>query len=300
MSLPKSERMLCDYLESLRVRGLSLSTLNGRETALRRFLARLEKKEVRAVTRADVQAHAAFLLSCRFTAGTVRAHLLALRLFFAWLETMDALLVNPCVGVPIPKLPDQLPRRVLTSEEVARVLAQPDLRTRKGKRDRAFLELLYSSGLRRAEMAALTIHDLDLSNGMVRINCGKGGRGRLIPLGASAIETLSAYLSVRAEWLTERGQSENALWLSPFHPHKPLKIEALAYLVGRCAQRAGVGCASVHVWRHTCATHLMRGGAGLVYVQRLLGHRSLKTTQIYTRVTVTDVRAMVQKSHPRA
>ncbi len=97
---------------------------------------------------------------------------------------MDAVLVNPCVGVPLPKLPDRLPRRVLTAAEVARVLAQPDSRTHQGKRDRAMLELLYSSGLRRAEAAALTLHDLDFTSGVVRVNRGKGGRGRLVPIGA--------------------------------------------------------------------------------------------------------------------
>jgi integrase/recombinase XerD len=299
MSLPKSEGMLADYLESLRVRGLSPSTVVSRRCCVSTFLLRLEEKDLRAITRADVQTYAASLLSSRLTEGTARVHLTALRSFFAWLETRDVILVNPCVGVPLPKLPDPLPRRVLTSEEVAQVLAQPDLETNQGKRDRAMLELLYSSGLRRAEMTALTIHDLDLSNGLVRLNRGKGGRGRLVPLGASAIERLRVYLPVRTAWLTERGQSENALWLSPIKPHGPLQKEAVALVVRRCAARAGVS-ASVHAWRHTCATHLMRDGAAVVYVQRLLGHCSLKTTQIYTRVTATDVRAMVQKAHPRA
>ena len=299
MSLPKSERMLRDYLESLRVRGLAVATLRSRSQPIRAFLAQLEKKDLRAITRADVQTYAASLLSSRHTPSSVRRYLLALRLFFAWLETMDAVLVNPCISVPLPKLPEQLPRRVLTSEEVARVLAQPDTATNQGKRDRALLELLYSSGLRCEETAALAIHDLDLTSGVVRVNRGKGGRGRIVPLGASAIDALRLYLPTRTVWLTERGQSENALWLSPIKPHGPLQKEAVALVVRRCAARAGVS-ASVHAWRHTCATHLMRDGAGLVYVQRLLGHCSLKTTQIYTRVTATDVRAMVQKAHPRA
>jgi integrase/recombinase XerD len=298
MSLPKSERMLRDYLESLRVRGLSPATVVSRHSCVSAFLLRLEKKDIRAVTRADVQAYAASLLSSRLTGGTTRVHLTALRSFFAWLETRDAVLVNPCVGVPLPKLLDRLPRCVLTREEVARVLAQPNPETHQGKRDRAMLELLYSSGLRRAEMTALAIYDLDLSNGLVRVNCGKGGRGRLVPLGATAAEALRVYLDTRRVWLERCGRTENALWLSPVQPHGPLKIEAVALVVRRCAQRAGVQ-ASVHAWRHTCATHLMRDGAAVVYVQRLLGHRSLATTQVYTRVSPNDVRATVQTAHPR-
>jgi integrase/recombinase XerD len=299
MNAPESERLLADYLDALRVRGLALATLASRAQALRAFLARLEKKDVRSVTRADVEANAAALLSRRLTAGTVGVHQTALRSFFGWLEARDAVLVNPCVGVPLPKLPDRLPRRILTTPEVAQVLAQPDTATPQGKRDRALLEVFYAAGLRLAEVAALGVHDLDLSGGFVRVARGKGGRGRVAPLGASAVAALRAYLDARRVWLETAGRSESALWLSPIKPHGPLKKEAVALVVRRCAERAGVTGASAHAWRHTCATHLMREGAAIVYVQHLLGHRSLKTTQIYTRVSVAEVRATVRASHPR-
>jgi integrase/recombinase XerD len=200
----------------------------------------------------------------------------------------------------LPKLPDRLPRRVLTAEEAARVLAQPDTTTHQGKRDRALLELFYSSGLRLAEVTALAVHDLDLSGGFVRVARGKGGRGRVAPLGASAVDALRAYLDTRRVWLEARGQLEAALWLAPLKPHGPLKKEAVALIVRRCAQRAGVGRVGAHAWRHTCATHLVRDGAAIVYVQKLLGHRSLATTQIYTRVSANDVRETVRASHPRS
>lgn len=301
MSAPETERMLGDYLDALRVRGLSPATLTSRAQALRgflAFLARLEKKDLRAVTRADMEAHAA-ALAAGLTPGTRRVHQTALRSFFGWLEAADAILVNPCAGVPLPKLQDRLPRRVLTVSEVARVLAQPDATAAQGKRDRALLEVLYSAGLRLAEVAALGVHDLDLSAGFVRVARGKGGRGRVAPLGASAVEALRAYLDARRAWQAAGGPLTSALWLSPIRPHGPLKKEAVALIVRRCAVRAGIGGASAHAWRHTCATHLMRDGAAVVYVQHLLGHRSLKTTQVYTRVSVADVRAMVRASHPR-
>jgi integrase/recombinase XerD len=299
VSGPKPERLLADYLAALAVRGLAADTRRGRAQAVRAFLARLGKKDLRAAVRADVEAHAAALLTDGREASTVRAHLAALRGFFAWAETADAVLVNPCVGVALPKLPDRLPRRVLAAAEVARIIAQPDTGTSQGKRDRALLETLYTSGLRRAEAAALGVHDLDLDAGLVRVARGKGGRGRVAPLGASAVAALRAYLDARRVWLEAVGRSESALWLSPIKPHGPLKKEAVALVVRRCAARAGAGRVGAHAWRHTCATHLLRGGASLAYVQRLLGHRSLKTTQIYTRVEVAEVRAMVQASHPR-
>jgi integrase/recombinase XerD len=299
MSGPKPERLLADYLAALAVRGLSEATRRNRAQAVRGFLARLGKKDLRAAVRADVEAHAAALLTEGREASTVRAHLAALRGFFAWAETADALLVNPCAGVALPKLPDRLPRRVLAAAEVARIIAQPDPATPQGKRDRALLETLYTAGLRRAEAAALGVHDLDLGAGLVRVSRGKGGRGRVAPLGASAVEALRAYLDARRVWQAEGGPLTSALWLSPIKPHGPLKKEAVALIVRRCAARADVQGVSAHAWRHTCATHLLRGGASLAYVQRLLGHRSLKTTQIYTRVEVGEVRAMVRANHPR-
>ena len=299
MSLPKSERMFRDYLGALRVRGLLPATLTSREQSVRRFLVRLGKKDVRAVTRADVESYASALAG-ELGSGSRRVHQTALRSFFAWLETTDAVFLNPCVGVPLPKLLDRLPRRVLTVGEVNQILAQPDWATHQGKRDRALLELLYSSGLRLAEVTALGIHDLDLSGGFVRVARGKGGRGRVVPLGTSAVEALSAYLGARRVWLETRGQMEAALWLSPIRPHGPLRKEAVALVARRCAVRAGLPGVGPHAWRHTCATHLMRDGAAIVYVQRLLGHRSLATTQIYTRVSVGDVRTTLRASHPRA
>ncbi len=308
MSPPEPERLLGDYLDALRVRGLSPGTVQSRAYALRGFLARLdaEGKEPRAATRADVEAHAAALFAAGLGASTVRGYLLALAAFFTWAETVDAVLINPCAGQPLPKLPDALPRRVLTAPEVARVLAQPDTRTAQGRRDRALLEVFYAAGLRCAEAAALGVHDLDLSAGLVRVARGKGGRGRVAPLGTSAVAALRAYLDTRHVWLAARALAagaetgEAALWLSPIKPHGPLKKEAVALVVRRCAVRAEVGKIGPHAWRHTCATHLLRGGAPLPYVQRLLGHRSLKTTQIYTRVEPGEVRAMLQARHPRA
>jgi site-specific recombinase XerD len=159
---------------------------------------------------------------------------------------------------------------------------------------------LRAQGVRAAEATALGVHDLDLTGGLVRVARGKGGRGRIAPLGEAAVAALRAYLDTRRVWLETRGRPEAALWLSPIKPHGPLQSPAVSLVVRRCARRAGIGCASAHVWRHTCATDLMRAGAAVVYVQRLLGHRSLATTQVYTRVSAADVRATVRASHSRA
>jgi integrase/recombinase XerD len=296
---PKSERMLTAYLAGLRGRGLAAATLVSREFALRRFLLQLGNKDLRAVTGDDLKTYAESLLSSRLKQGTVAVLLVAVRSFFAWLEETDAVLVNPGAALPLPKQQKRLPRRVLMQSEVRRILAQPDVATAQGRRDRALLELLYSTGLRLAETTALTVHDVDLNGGYVRVNRGKGGRGRIAPLGAEAVAALRDYLEVRRAWLQIRGQWETALWLSPIRPHQPLQWAAVSLVVRRCATRAGVAHASPHAWRHTCATHLVRNGAGIVYVQKLLGHRRLHTTEIYTRVHAGDLKRAVRQAHPR-
>jgi site-specific recombinase XerD len=210
-------------------------------------------------------------------------------------------LLNPTLGVPLPKAERRLPKRILKPSEVRRLLNAPD-QTPKGLRDRAMLELFYSSGIRREEMARLALPDVDIKNGFVRVH-GKGNRERMVPVGQAACDAIGKYLKeARAVWLKAPRNPgwTNALWLSPIQPHGPLKKEAIAQIIQRHAARALGRHVSPHLWRHTFATHLLANGANVVYVQRLLGHRSLKTTEIYTRVTMTDLKKTFARAHPRA
>lgn len=291
------------YLESLRVRAFAAGTIRSHTTALLGFFLAARLSDVREVTRDHVRAYAARLAaSRRLAVGTVRARLLALRAFFAWLEATDTILVNPCLGLVLPSEEPRLPKRVLSENEARRILASPDPDTSKGRRDRAVLELFYSSGIRLEEMQKLAVHDLDLTGGYVRVNRGKGGRGRIVPIGETAAAALRDYLAVRLGWLriSKTPLITDSLWLSPIQPHHPLKKEAIALIVRKNALRAGVQrIVGPHLWRHTCATHLLNGGGNVVYVQRLLGHRRLKTTEIYTRVTIRDLKKSHRDAHPR-
>jgi integrase/recombinase XerD len=190
-----------------------------------------------------------------------------------------------------------LPRAILTRAEARRVLEIPDLATPRGIRDRAILEMFYSTGLRLAEMTALTVHDVDTRHGVVRVTRGKGGRDRLAPLGQTAAHHLQEYLKVRAAWCPRPEPRD--LWLSANRPHHPIRKDAVGRIVKGYLQAAGMASGRAHLWRHTCATHLMSGGAGLVTVQQLLGHQSLRSTQIYTRVVPADVQATVAAKHAR-
>jgi len=226
--------------------------------------------------------------------------LIALRRFFEHLEKTDAILVNPTVGLKLPTLPSRLPKTVLTPGEARALLDAPDTQTKKGIRDKAILETFYSTGIRAGEMARLTVFDVDYKNGFVRVTKGKGAKDRVVPLGKKACDYVREYLQkVRSEWSKET-RDERLLWLCAIVPHRAMKQEAIQVTVHAYARAAGITRnVRPHVLRHTCATHLVANGANLAYVQRLLGHRSLETTQRYARVAVPEVKATFAK-HPRA
>jgi integrase/recombinase XerD len=149
-------------------------------------------------------------------------------------------------------------------------------------------------------MTRLTIHDVDTKNGFVRVHRGKFAKDRVVPMGNKACDTVREYMSkVRAVW-SKNNRDERALWLSARKPHGALGDQLIAVMVRDYGQAAGVEArVTPHVWRHTCATHMVSGGANIAYVQRLLGHRSLKTTQTYSRVVAGEAQQTHRKTHPR-
>ena len=177
----------------------------------------------------------------------------------------------------------------------------PDGQTKKGLRDKAILELFYSTGVRCDEMARLTVDDVDHGNELLRVRYGKGARERVVPAGSLACAAVRAYLrGARTLWVAKR-PDEGALWLAAIHPHQPMGKQAIAVMAKSYARAAGLERPGrTHLWRHTCATHLVAAGAGIAIVQRLLGHQSLRTTQKYTRVFPNDVKKMHARLHPRA
>ncbi|MGH9593421.1 MAG: tyrosine-type recombinase/integrase [Bryobacteraceae bacterium] len=289
-----------NYLESLKVRRYSASTVRTHARALlifEQFLAGRGLDDARAVTGEHIRDFQTEITP-RCTLETVHVRLIALRRFFEHLETTDAILVNPCVGLKLPHLPQRLPKAVLTPGEARAVLDAPDTQTPTGIRDKAILEMFYSTGIRSGEMAALTVHDVDYRSGFVRVNKGKGGKDRVAPMGKKACNYVREYLQkVRAVW-TKRSRDERALWISAIEPHGPMKQQAIDVRARFYARQVLKRTISPHVWRHTCATHLVANGANIAYVQRLLGHRSLETTQRYSRVAIPEVKQTFKK-HPR-
>lgn len=304
---PDMEELRGAFLETLRIRGCAPATLAARHQSLGLLIAFLTGTgvgDMRAVTRGHIAAFQRWLAARRFSDHTRSAHLGTLRVFFAHLERADAILLNPCADLVVPRLPRRLPRVVLTPDEARLVLAPPDVRTAVGLRDKAILETFYSTGLRLAELARLTVSDVDHGSGFVRVNRGKGGHDRIVPIGAVACRCIRAYLAqARVPW-TQAGQTkrdEPALWLISRAPHGPLQSQMIGVMVKKYGRACGIGKhLTPHVWRHTCATHLVSHGASLAAVQLQLGHRSLRTTEIYTRVAIPDLVAMHRRAHPRS
>ncbi len=230
-----------------------------------------------------------------FGARSSARQLSAIRGFFRFLVRERAVAEDPTTLLDRPKVVPKLPR-VLSYDEVERLLAAPDVSTDRGMLHGAMLHLMYASGLRVSELCQLRIGDIDLQRGLVAPH-GKGGKRRLVPVGEVALDHVSRYLSDVRPRVARPG--ETALFASPRGGH--FTREAFWQMVRRYAVAAGiVPLPSPHKLRHSFATHLLRGGADLRAVQAMLGHADLGTTEIYTHVAQDHVRAAHAKSHPRA
>jgi integrase/recombinase XerD len=224
--------------------------------------------------------------------------LAAVKTFFSWLITTQQIAHNPAAGVQPPKQPQTLPRDVLTQDEARRLLEATQTQKPLDIRNRAILEVLYATGLRRAELLALTIYDVDLQTATLRIEQGKGRRARLVPLTGSACAALKLYLAeARGQYVTATG--ETALFVSS-KSGQPISDNDAARIVREAAERAGISKrVTPHTLRHSCATHLLQERADIRQIQKLLGHRRLSTTEIYTHVEIGDLQEVITRCHPR-
>ena len=229
------------------------------------------------------------------SAVTRNQHLMCLRSFFKYLVKSQVLLTNPAEVLEDFRVEKKLPR-VLTVREVLRILAEVDLSTPLGLRDRAALELFYGSAVRRNELVSLNLGDLCLKEQLVHVH-GKGNRDRIIPTGGEAARALSWYLEKARPSLAL--PEEAALFVSPAGGR--LQAEELARKLKAYTQEAGVKKrVTFHTLRHSCATHLLKAKADIRYIQALLGHACLTTTQLYTRLEVSDLREVLTRCHPRS
>lgn len=214
------------------------------------------------------------------------------RAFFKWLARENRILYNPASELVLPRIERRLPKHVLSAEEVEAVLAQPDLSEPTGVRDRAMLEVLYSTGIRRAELANLALFDLDAERGTLLVRQGKGKKDRMVPIGERAIAWIGRYTDeVRTRFAPT--PDEGVIFLTV--DGTPFALGRLTQLARRYVNQAKLGkSGACHLFRHTMATLMLEGGADIRYIQAILGHVRLETTEIYTRVSIRQLQAIHQ------
>lgn len=295
------------HLEWLRTRNYSASTIEMREGKLALFNAWCSTRAITRpaeVTRAILEAYQRHLFYLRKDNGRAlsfasqRARVAPLRAFFRWLTRQNVIPSNPAGELEMPRLEHRLPRHVLSVSEAERVLLQPDVHEPLGLRDRAILEVLYSTGMRRMEIAELRLDSIDPERGTVLIRLGKGKKDRMIPIGDRAAAWVDKYIS-DARPLLLVPPDEGVLFLTqmgdPFTPNRLSKM-VKDYVVAANLGKTG----ACHLFRHTMATVMLDGGADIRYIQEMLWHADLSTTQIYTRVSVRRLKEVHAKTHPGA
>jgi len=296
------------YLEWLKERNYSPRTVVNNESSLALFVSWCSTRGLEQpaeVTKPILERYqrALYLLTRpdgkpRLSFRSQHVRLTAVRGFFKWLVKQNVLPSNPASELELPRLPDRLPRDVLTTEEVDRVMEQPDTRTAVGVRDRAILEVLYSTGVRRSELVKLRLSDVDTERGTLMVREGKGRKDRMVPVGDRALAWVTRYTrDVRPELV----EPPDPGWLFLTILGESLVPDYLTQQVRRYVRAAELGKGgSCHTFRHTMATLMLEGGADVRYVQEMLGHANLDSTQVYTRVSIRKLKAIHSATHPGA
>jgi len=294
MALHQQIQQFTTYLQT--ERSVSPHTLAAYSSDLSQLLVFAVREKGDAVSAQDID----HLLLRRYLAGlskstkksSIGRKLAAIRSFFRFLLRRGIVTKNPAELVATPKKEQRLPFH-LDIDQTTSLMEAPDDDQKFGLRDRAILELLYSSGLRVSELTGLNIGELDLAAGMVRVT-GKGGKERIVPVGSRALKAVQEYLDERAQsaetgalFLNTRGGRINRRSVARIIDTHVLRIAAFKRI-------------SPHTLRHTFATHMLEGGADLRAIQELLGHASLTTTQKYTHVTIDRLMEVYDKAHPKA
>jgi integrase/recombinase XerC len=290
---------LKSFLKSLEIeRNFSPNTVKAYRSDLEKlaqFLARSSlKPHVASLTKPAIRAYRSQLIASGLSKRTVARKLAAVRSFMKFLSEEGVLSGNPMAGVKQPKLPKRLPQW-LPAKKLQELLDSLSPIKELEYRDVMILELLYSTGIRVSELAAMNCGDINTKAGTIRVR-GKGRRERIVPVGKKALEAVKHYKEVRGRSSCSR---ESPLVLNRYQ--KRLSVRSIQRVVnnllGRIAEDAKV---SPHVLRHSFASHLLDRGADLRAVQELLGHRSLSSTQVYTHLTPESLQKIYSRAHPRA
>ncbi len=305
MEQDKFGELLASHCEWMTTRYYSADTITLRKRQMQYFALWCHERGIHSpmeVTRAILERYQRHLFHKRkedgmpFSISTQQGRLISIKMFYRWLARLGHIQTNPAADLEIPARNFRLPTHILSVQEVETTLNLPDTKDPLGFRDRAMLETFYSTGLRRMEIAHLLIRDIDFSRGVLLVRQGKGNKDRYTPVGQRALSWVSKYLEDARPKLVS-GVDDGQLFLT--RTGKGFSPAVLGHLVRRYLRLGAPDKkGSAHLFRHTMATMMLDNGADLRYVQEMLGHAKLSTTQIYTHVAINKLKAIHTATHP--
>lgn len=293
------------YLKHLQTIGRAQFTIRGAKYALRNMVDFLEEENISCLEELtrdilyEYQQDLAFRITAKGTLlnlSTQGQILCMVRGFTRFLKEHDYLVSDPGRFIRIPKQPKRLPKVILSSEEIQQLMEAPNIRTNRGYRNRVILEILYDTAIRRSELAGVKLDNINLNDGFVHVR-GKGDKERMVPLSKRVCALVETYITMVRPQLLQGNRDSGHLILNRWG--QEMNPNGIWEVVKRCAYLAGIRkTVSTHTFRHTCATHMLKNGAPVRHLQEMLGHESLESTQVYTRVTINDLKAVHTKYHP--
>jgi integrase/recombinase XerD len=301
----KTREAIMKYLQELKLLSYSPVTIKTTRYNLLRFARFLETEKVVTIDRItggimeEYQEELAFTLTAKGGLLAIRSQEKQLnnaKCFTRFLYEKDYLVSDPGARIKLPKQPRRLPRTILDEGEIRKLFMACAMNSNQNVRDRITLELLYDTGIRCAEVANIKTHDLDVKNGYLHVRQGKGLKDRVVPLCSRVCGLIRDYLLV-VRPVYAGGKDKGFLILN--RSGEKMSNNGIYFTVKRCVKAAGIKKnISPHTFRHTCATHMLKNGAPIRHIQELLGHESLESTQIYTKVTINDLKEIHTKYHP--
>lgn len=303
---PESIRALIPkFIEYQRVRGFSELAFESRIAFLKLFTDWCEDRDVtraREVTKTVIEAYQRYLYHKRKRDGQPLAprgqvaHLIPVRAFFKWASKQNLVLYNPTADMDLPRIGKRLPMHILSAAEVEKVIAQAKIETPIGLRDRAIMEVFWSTGIRRIELIRLKLYDIDLERGILIIEQGKGKKDRVVPIGDRAARWLERYIvEVRPDLLEDPKERTVFLTADGGQISPGLLTHTMRVYVRSVFPEKNGAC---HIFRHACATAMLEAGADIRYIQALLGHANLENTAVYTQVSVRHLKEHHARFHP--
>lgn len=294
------------HLASLRMHNYAKSSVEKADYILRGFVSWCNDRGIhqpKEVTQRIIERYQSWLFAYRtakdkpLKMATQASRLTHIRMFFKWLAKERLILFNPTSELELPRRHKTIPRNVLSAVQVEKILAGTE-DTTLGQRDRAILETLYATGIRRSELANLETYDIQPLQGTLMVRLGKGQKDRIVPISQRACDYVQTYQNLARPCLANEN-SGRTIFLSNFG--NPLQPEYISKIARIYVEKSGIKVeGACHIFRHTMATLMLENGADTRHIQKILGHESLNTTQIYTKVSIKKLKEVHQKTHPGA